>query len=241
MTDLHIPHIAPDADNLTAALAYAAAGWYVLPVKHGTKHPGTVVGKHWQDKSSRNPKRIAAWFAGTNHDIALHCGRSGAIVFDLDKTGKVPALLAKHLSSAPYQSTRADDPGRGHYIFLMPPGRTLGNKTGRLGKSWGEIRGNNGVIIVEPSQHRDGGHYHWERTGPVPMLPDEIAELLPDANPAEDAASDEQVAAFLAEHTEATRPGLINGWIKALHNHLETGSRHDGALSVTTGALKESR
>jgi len=31
--------------------------------------------KRWQDKSSRDPKTIAAWFAGTDYDIAIHCGR----------------------------------------------------------------------------------------------------------------------------------------------------------------------
>ena len=40
--------------------------------------------------------------------------------------------------------------------------------------------------------------------------------------------------------TEATKPGLIHGWITALANHFETGSRHNGAVSITVGALKES-
>ena len=134
---LHIPDIDPDADNLTAALAYAEAGWYVLPVKRGTKKPGSVVGDHWQDKSSRDPKLIAAWFAGTDHGIALHCGRSGAVVFDVDDPDKVPDVLRQHLDSAPYQSTRPDVPGRGHYVFAdaagphhrqqhRPPRRCLG-------------------------------------------------------------------------------------------------------------------
>ena len=139
MTALSIPDIDPDADKLTAALAYAGAGWYVLPVLPSTKHPGSVVGKGWHTQSSRDPKVIAAWFAGTDHDIALHCGRSGAIVFDVDDPDKVPPVLAKHLATAPFQSTRPDVPGRGHYLFLQPPGRTLGNKGGRLGGAWGEI------------------------------------------------------------------------------------------------------
>lgn len=54
---LSVPNIAPDADNLTAALKLAEAGWYVLPVKRGTKNPGSIVGGHWQDKSSRDPDK----------------------------------------------------------------------------------------------------------------------------------------------------------------------------------------
>ena len=160
---LAIPKLDDNVDNLTAALAYAEAGWYVLPVRLGTKNPGSVVGKHWQDKSSREPKQIIAWFAGTTHDVALHCGRSGAIVFDVDQPDKLPDILRKHLRAAPYQSTRPDVPGRGHYVFLQPPGRRIGNSGGRLGGAWGEVRGANGVIMAQPSHHPEGGHYQWVR------------------------------------------------------------------------------
>jgi hypothetical protein len=152
VTKLRIPEIT-DTDKLTAAMAYAACLWYILPVKRGTKDPGSVVGKSWHTKSSRDPKQITAWFAGADHDIALHCGRSGAVVFDVDDPDRLPDALRKHLDTAPYQSTRSDVPGRGHYIFAQPPGRTIGNGTGRLGGAWGEVRGLNGVIIAEPSSH----------------------------------------------------------------------------------------
>lgn len=159
---LSIPRLPDDVDNLGAGLLYAACGWYVLPVLRGSKKPGSVVGSGWQHKSSRDPKVIAAWFAGTDHDIALHCGRSGAIVFDVDHPELVPDVLRRHLLSAPFQSTRPDEPRRGHYVFLQPPGRTIGNSNGRLGKAWGEVRGCNGVIIAQPSHHKDGGRYRWE-------------------------------------------------------------------------------
>ena len=152
---LHIPDLPADADNLTAALAYAEAGWYLLPVKHGTKTPGSIVGKRWHDKSAHDSEQIAAWFAGADHDIALHCGRSGAVVFDVDHPDKLPPALRPHLRRAPYQSTRQDTLGRGHYLFAVPPGRNFSNSVGRLGGGWGEVRGSNGVIIVAPSSHRD--------------------------------------------------------------------------------------
>lgn len=163
MSALAIPNIDDDTDALTAALAYAKAGWYVLPVLLGTKDPGSVVGKRWQDKSSREPRQITAWFAGTTNDIALHCGRSGAVVFDVDNPDRLPEVLRRHLDTAPFQSTRPDVPGRGHYVFLQPPGRTIGNSLGRLGGGWGEVRGANGVIMAEPSHHAGGGRYRWER------------------------------------------------------------------------------
>jgi Bifunctional DNA primase/polymerase, N-terminal len=165
MSALSIPELDDDVDMLTAALAYAECGWYIVPALRGTKNPGSTFpkGTNWCAKSSRDPKQITAWFAGTDHDIALHCGRSGAVVFDVDDPDKLPPVLAKYLPTAPFQSTRPDQPGRGHYVFLQPPGRTIGNGGGRLGKAWGEVRGLNGVIIAEPSYHADGGHYRWVR------------------------------------------------------------------------------
>lgn len=157
---LSIPVLADGVDVLTAALAYAACGWYVLPVKRKTKHPGSVVGDHWQDKSSRDPQQIAAWFAGTDYGIALHCGRSGAVVLDVDRPEQIPADWWLYLGTAPFQSTRPDTPRRGHYVFAMPPGRSIGCPV----FSWGEVRGRNGVIIAEPTVHSGGGQYRWVRT-----------------------------------------------------------------------------
>ena len=160
---LTIPNLAEDVDTLTAALAYAECGWYVLPVKRGSKKPGSVVGNGWQRQSSRDPKQIAAWFAASDYGIALHAGRSGAVIFDVDHPERLPDVLRRHLASAPFQSTRPDMPGRGHYVFGQPPGRTIGNSNGRLGTGWGEVRGLNGVIIAAPSWHPEGGEYRWVR------------------------------------------------------------------------------
>jgi putative DNA primase/helicase len=234
----HVPDLAPDTDNLAAALAYAKAGWYVLPVKRD-KHPGSVVGRRWQDKSSREPQQIAAWFAGTGHGIALHCGRSGAIVFDVDHPRELPEILRRHIDVAPFQQTRPDeDAARGHHVFAMPAGRLLGNGLGWLPKGWGEIRGANGVIIVAPNA--DGRA--WKRTGAVSVLPDEIAGMLADASPATDAATDEMVATFIAEHTEQVQPTVLTGLVSSLRTRIDAGqSRHDSAVTVVVGAMKEAR
>ena len=246
MTTLTIPAITADMSTMDAALAYAAAGWYVLPVRLATgkrgKHPGSVVGAGWHHQSSRDPEVIVSWFAGTDYGIALHCGRSGAVVIDLDKPREAPEVLRRTLGAAPYQSSRPQEPRRGHYVFLQPTGRAIGNGTGRLGGKWGDVRGTNGVIIAEPTPHPEGGCYQWQRTGVVPELPAELAAALDDANPAEDAANDAQVADFIAAHTDAADPGKLNGLRRALLDKIEAGgSRHDSAVSVVAGALKEAR
>lgn len=239
---LYVPDIDPETDTLTAALEYAKAGWYVLPVDPDTKSPGSIVRKGWPSQSSRDPKVIAAWFAATDYSIALHCGRSGAVAFDVDTPDELTDTLRNVLATAPYQNSRPDQHERGHYVFTMPPGRTIGNSTGRLGGAWGEVRGLNGVIVVAPSRHSAGGEYRWKQAGFVPLLPDHIAEMLDDASPAEDAASDAVVNAFIAEHTGANDPTKFLGLVSAMRKRFNAReSRHDAAIKATAGATKEAR
>lgn len=239
---LSIPEIG-DSDNLTAALAYAKSGWYVLPVRVDTKHPGSVVGNRWPALSSRDPKIIGAWFAGTDHGIALHCGRSGAVVLDVDNPDNVPDEVALVMESeAPYQSTRPDEPGRGHYLLANDTGRRISNSLGKLATAakWGEVRGANGVIVVAPTQHPDGGLYCWERTGPVPPIPDYVAEALPESSTPEDTATSAQVQAFLDANNAGTFTEGIIGLANTLKAKLDHGaSCHMSTLGVVTDAMSE--
>jgi hypothetical protein len=172
VTGLTVPDVT-GMDTLKAAFAYAEGGWYQAPVRRGTKNPGSVLGGGWQHQTSRDPEQLVARHAGTDHGIALHIGRSGGITFDTDHPENMPSILVQAIGDLrpPFQSSRPDQPGRGHAVFACPPGRMFSNSTGRLGKGRGEVRGANGVIIAEPTHHPDGGLYRWERTGPVPELP----------------------------------------------------------------------
>jgi hypothetical protein len=240
--DLVIPDLDPDVDTSTAALAYADAGWYVGPLARGTKNPGSVLGRGWQTLTSRDPQTIISWFAGcaAGTGIFLHVGRSGAWVADVDHPEHLPDVLRAACASAPYQSTRPDTPDRGHYSFAVPPGRRLGNSRGSLGKAWGEARGANGVIVVAPTPHPEGGRYRWERTGPVPVLPAAVAAELPDITSASGAASDERVNAFLAAHRIAVRPELLEVVLRAFDSEVAAGGgRHDAAVSATCWAMRE--
>jgi Bifunctional DNA primase/polymerase, N-terminal len=213
----YVPEIAPSDDTLTAALRYAAAGLYVGPLDAGSKHPGSVLGDGWQKQTTRDPELIAAWFAGTNRGVFIHAGRSGLLIFDVDHPDVVPDDLRRALAEVapPYQTTRIGDTRRGHYLFRQPPGRMLGNSTGTLGGTWGEIRGRNGVIVVAPTMHKDaadGGLYAWQRVGLVPRLPDYLANHLPDALDANAPATDAEVLAFLERFSTVTpeRPELLD-------------------------------
>lgn len=244
---LNIPEDINDLDPLAAALAYADAGWYLVPVNPRVgdgKHPGSVVGDGWPAMSSRDPKVIAGWFAGTDYGIALHAGRSGAVILDVDEPDAVPeeVLLVMETTGCPYQSTRDDQPGRGHYLLANDTGRRISNSLGKLKttRKWGEVRGANGVIIVAPSVHPAGGRYHWQRTGPLPGVPDYLAEALPDSTTPESTATDAEIDKFLDTHTENTKPEALAGLVTALTTKLATGhSCHMSTLGVLTDAMSE--
>jgi hypothetical protein len=240
---LSIPAVSGELDIIGAAFAYANAGWYVGPTRRGDKSPGGVLGKGWQHQTSRDPEQIVAWFAGTDYGLFLHVGRSGAVVFDVDDYGRLPELLRKAFgeSGAPFQSTRANDPNRGHYVFAVPDGRTLGNGVGRIGGGWGEIRGANGVIVAAPSHHeKPEGQYVWLSWGSVPTLPDYVAVCLGDASPAVDAATDAAVAAFLADHGTGDRWGLVDLLVGAFSRDVGRGeSRHAMAVRACVGLMRE--
>lgn len=210
-TGLRLPDVT-GMSLLDAALAYAEAEWYVLPTDPADiKSPGSVVGKGWQSRSTRDADQIRRWWrANPDYGIALHCGRSGAVVFDLDldsingiRVYGRDDLADALATAAAIQGTRHDG-DRGHYIFAMPTDREFGNGAGAF-TACGEVRGKNGVIIAAPTRHPDaetkGGLYRQVRTGPVSPLPEVLRECLTEAADQNDPLTDAELEAFLDAHT----------------------------------------
>jgi hypothetical protein len=207
MKGLSVPELA-GLSLQEAALAYAAAGWYVLPTDPADiKNPGSVVGGNWHERSSRDPEQIRRWWAaGPPYGIALHCGRSGAIVFDLD-VGSLDLVrgfgrgdIADALLNAGAINGTRRDGDRGHYIFLMPSDQQYGNGAGGF-MAWGEVRGKNGVIIAAPTPHPDaeskGGDYNQRKAGVIGPLPDVLRECLTEAGESVDPLTDSEMDVFL--------------------------------------------
>lgn len=233
---------------LEAALAWAEHGFYTLPIDPKTKHAGSVVGIGWPDKSSRDPKQIESWFRpGTNYGIALHLGKSGAIAFDVDDPSELPHRLREWimLQNVPFQSTRFNDPLRGHYIFATPEGSNYGNSKGLLKGAWGEVRGKNGIIVASPTPHSkyaEGGQYVWKRTGIVPLLPHAIQRLLPEAR-YQSVQSIEMAEAdtFFAKHSDEDFRQLLETRLVDGKSWFLGGSRHDACRNLLLVCMKDAR
>ncbi len=249
----------PDVAGLSlaaAALAYAKAGWYVLPTDPADiKNPGSVVHGHWQDKSTREPEQIRAWWRESpGNGIALHLGKSGAVAFDLDiddldviaRAGR-PDIAEALRSAAVIQTTRRQG-DRGHYLYATAPGESFGNGPGAF-RRWGQVRGRNGVIIAAPTPHPDaktkGGHYQWKRVGALHRLPEALrASLLAAAGEA-DPLTKTELEQFLDTYAGGGcgREGCRNspkGPVTKFKNQVAGGcSRHDTMASVLPWVLSE--
>jgi hypothetical protein len=244
---LAVPDGTREMSTLDAALAWAQASFYVLPISPATKHAGSILGKGWPEKTSKDPGQIASWFCGSNAGLAIHVGRSGAVAFDVDHPSSLPHVLREWLlpGIAPFQSTRVGEPHRGHYLFATLPGKAYGNSTGQLGSSWGEVRGRNGIIVVAPTPHAkayQGGRYEWLRTGVLPILPADLARRLPSGTHARASmigVSD--VQAFRDRHHDSVQPEALETQLSMIRTWLTEGkSRHDAVRDGLTRMLTDS-
>ncbi|WP_108847672.1 bifunctional DNA primase/polymerase [Dietzia lutea] len=246
-TQLLIPDVSR-LGVLEAALEYAEAGWYVLPLASGEKNPGSIVGK-WTEESSRDPEVICDWFADyPDRGIALHVGRSGAVAFDLDQD-ELPGKFAADLRVGSFQHTRREG-SRGHYIFATDPNDRFSNSAGAF-SPYGEVRGQNGVIVVAPTIHRDaeqGGCYSWARFGAVPPLPTKLRECLstPKVQSAT-ATTAEELETFLDSFTTADRPEAVGGPLGWFDSHARrdgqcgggSRSRHEAVVEALCWGFRE--
>lgn len=235
----------PDIDGMTlaqAALAYAQAGWYVLPTHpEDIKNPGSAVGARWPELSSRDPAQIGRWWTENPcYGIALHVGRSGAVAFDLDAetldviTNADRADIAEALRSCESVTGTRRDGDRGHYLFGLAHGEQLSNSAGAFAR-FGEVRGRNGVLIAAPTPHPDAdtkrGCYRQIRTGAVLPLPDVLRAVLSETAGQADPLTYGELEAFLDAH-----PG--NGCGHTDCRHTPAGPVRKFTAKVAEGASR---
>ena len=247
-SELSVPNNTESMSVLDAALAWAENGFYVLPIDATTKNAGTIVGRGWPDKSSRDSQQIEKWFqTEMPYGLAIHLGKSGAIAFDVDDPSQLPNRLREWimLESVPFQSTRTNDPLRGHYIFATPEGSSYGNSKGLLKGAWGEVRGKNGIIVVAPtshSKHAEGGQYVWKRTGVVPLLPYALQRLLPESRYQSAQSIDmAEAETFFANYSNSICENVLETRLLDGKFWFLRGSRHDACRDLLLVCMIDTR
>ncbi|MFF1472532.1 bifunctional DNA primase/polymerase [Streptomyces mirabilis] len=155
------------AHLLNAALAAAARGWRVFPLRPGTKRPalhgeatcprtGPCAGGHlkWEQRATTDPDRIRATWATGAFNVGIATGPSGLLVVDLDmpkdnSNGDAPdgaatfGALCERTGHAVPDTYRTRTASGGHHLyFTAPSGVRLANTAGTIAplvdtRAWG--------------------------------------------------------------------------------------------------------
>lgn len=196
------------AEVAGAALACAARGWHVFPLRPRDKRPLSGF-TDWEAHATTDAARIRAfWERGPAFNVAVACGASGLVVVDLDtpKPGETPpgewdmpgvndgadvlAVLAERYGEAfPLDTFTVTTRRRGgmHLYFTAPPGAELRNTSGRhrTGLGWLIDTRAAGGYVVAPGSFVDlpdgTGPYQVANSAPPAPLPAWLARLLTSA------------------------------------------------------------
>ena len=166
---------------LDHALAYAAKGWHVLPVKRD-KTPYT---QHGVKDATTDAALVRTWWQRwPSANIGLATGASGLVVIDIDaKHGargwdSWPELWHELGASEPDTLYCETPTGGGHAYYVAA--ETFSAKVGKLGDGL-DIRSGNSYVLAPPSIHPNGGAYGWAMgTTEIAPLPAPLAQRMRD-------------------------------------------------------------
>ncbi len=152
--------------TLDFALAYAGAGYRVIPVRG--KIPLTLHGAH---DATADETTIRAWWAKwPRANIAL--ALAGLVVVDIDpRNGGDVYTLPYPLPATCLAKTGG---GGQHYIFKARAGA---HYPGRLAQGVDQKTGAGAYIVVAPSVHASGNTYQWQLS-PLTAAPADAPEWL---------------------------------------------------------------
>jgi hypothetical protein len=128
---------------LDAAIAYAAWGWPVFPLKPRSKIPVT---KHGFKDATTNTDQIQGWWTNTEYNIGLPTGIAFDVI-DIDVPDGIPAyqqLFSEDRSIHGHVATASG----GQHLYIKPTGR--GNHTRWLPGT--DYRGQGGYVVAPPSR-----------------------------------------------------------------------------------------
>jgi hypothetical protein len=178
-----------------AAVAAAARGWRVFPLRPNDKRPAV---RDWETRATTDLDRIHHCWAAGPWNIGIACGPSGLVVIDLDtpKPGDtappawqlpgvtcgedVLAVLADRAGAPMPYDTHTVRTGRGgrHLYFAPPADARLRNTAGRLG--WLiDTRAHGGYVVAAGSAVHTRPYVTEDDRPPAP-LPDWLAAPLTD-------------------------------------------------------------
>jgi hypothetical protein len=186
---------------LTAALAAAARGWPVIPLRPGRKYPalhgedacpgtGDCAEGHrkFEQRATTDPDRIRRCWAAGPYNVGIATGPAGLLVVDLDRlkpkdkkgtpdgVASFLALCERAGQAVPTTRTIRTPSGGRHLYFTAPAGVRLGSSKGTLApkidtRAWG------GQVVAPGSVTREGPYAVLDDS-PVANLPEWLQNAL---------------------------------------------------------------
>ena len=172
------------------AVAYAAIGWAVIPlhwIDNGHcscgrqdcpspgKHPYSMLARNGSHSATKDAGVLAGWWAAhPQMNVGIATGAaSGIVVIDIDPRngGDITwqALCDKHGGEPETVQAMTGGGGR-HLVFRHDPERVIRSP----GKGV-DVKGDGGLIVVEPSIHMSGKRYVWDAEAD-PVAGGEVAQ-----------------------------------------------------------------
>ncbi|MFD1151139.1 bifunctional DNA primase/polymerase [Saccharothrix hoggarensis] len=200
-----------------AALAAAARGWPVVPLRPHAKTPAL---RGWDDAATLDRRRIRHWWSRRPYNVGISCGAAGLLVVDLDVPHGREAFARRawqHGAEDPRDTYTVATPSGGEHRYFRAPDVPLGNTVGRIAPHV-DTRGVGGYVVAAGSLL---GHHRYRvvRDGPVADAPEWLVAALtpppPDHPPIPaQRPSPRRVAAYRAavvdgevERVREARPG----------------------------------
>ena len=145
---------------LDHALAYAAAGLPVLPLRTRAKEPAT---RHGKDDATLDPEQIRDWWTRhPHHNIGIR-PPAGVLVVDVDPRNGGDLTLRGRLP----RTWTCETGSGGLHIWLRAHPRPW-RATIAVGV---DLKTATGYLVAPPSVHPNGQRYRWTNQAPIAHAP----------------------------------------------------------------------
>lgn len=193
----------PDTPLELAAAYYARCGLAIVPLV--AKDPSRF-GDDWWVRAITDPVEALQVFSDSRFTNIGWAQGYGTVAIDVDHQENLSDELRAVVKRGARNDTR---PGRGHRIFATDQ-QWGGSTSGFPCSGWGEVRAHGGQIVIwGPHPDSPGQRYCYDPRQVLPELPAELAGWLRPRGDYEGTATSEEVAAFLAEHTDSADPSAL--------------------------------
>lgn len=160
--------------KLDAALALAAKGFEIFPIKPGAKFPPLV--KDWPNKATNLGFAVGEWWTDfwPEANIGIHC--KGMIVIDVDpaKGGDDSLALLEMTYGLPETLTTRTPTGGRHLYYRSAV--AVPNGVDSLGAGL-DVRSERGYVVA-PGSEVEAGRYRFESDTDIAGAPDWLIEKL---------------------------------------------------------------